>query len=125
VSALVNLGALNLNFGNIAKAQDYLDRAIWLDPGNARAYQYLGKVYRQKANQGNRRDMLLQRLDYLEKAYRIDPDNLQLTLSLGVGYCQLDKCAKAQPYLQDIKTGSKKISGESRQLYTNCLEKCR
>lgn len=125
VSALVNLGALNLNFGNIAKAQDYLDRAIWLDPGNARAYQYLGKVYRQKANQGNRRDMLLQRLDYLEKAYRIDPDNLQLTLSLGVGYCQLDKCAKAQPYLQEIKTGSKKISGESRQLYTNCLEKCR
>ncbi len=124
VSALVNLGALNLNFGNIDKAQKHLEKAVWLDPGNARAYQFLGKVYRQKAQQGDRRDMLLQRLDYLEKAKRIDSDNLQLTLSLGVGYCELDKCEKATPYLREIKTGSKELDGESQRLFTNCWEKC-
>lgn len=124
VSALVNLGALNLNFGNIDEAQKHLEKAVWLDPGNARAYQFLGKVYRQKAQRGDRREMLLQRLDYLEKAYRIDPDNLQLTLSLGVGYCELNKCDKAKPYLKEIKTGSKELNGESQQLFTNCWKKC-
>lgn len=123
-NALISLAALNLKAGRLQKAQKQLEQAVWYNPGNARAYQFLGKVYRQKANQGNRRTMLEQRLDYLEKAYRIDPDNFKLTLTIGVGYCQLDMCHQAKPYLKAIKNRRQSPGKSSRQLYKNCLKQC-
>lgn len=126
-SVLVNLGALSLQFGNVQKAEAYLKDAINSDPGNGRAYQYMAKVYQQKANQNRskRTAFLKERLSYLENAHRIDPDDRQVLLSLGIGYCEVNACSDAKPFLQTIKQKAipmnKSIEQNLRKCYQQCL----
>ncbi len=125
-SVLINLGALSLKFGNVQEAENYLKEAIDSDPGNGRAYQYMAKVYQQKANQnrGERESLLKQRLSYLEDAYRIEPDNRQVLLSLGIGYCEMNACSDAKPYLETIRQKDLKVNKSIEKKLLKCYNKC-
>ena len=125
-NALTNLGALSLQSGNLEEAEAYLNQATQVDPNNSRAYQYLAKVYNQKANTSSqkREQHMEQRLEYLEKAHRIDPDDVQVLLSLGIGHCQLDACSDARPYLEDIKDRSISMNPSVQQSFKACYQQC-
>ncbi len=121
-----SLGALNLQFGNLDKAENTLMSALDIDPGNKRAYQYLAKIYQRKARQNSQKEemYLKQRLKYLEKAYRLVPDSRQILLSLGMGYCEINQCESAKSYLKAAKEKNLKLKGKTRSSFKECWRKC-
>jgi len=66
--------------GNLNKAEEYLKKAITLDPLFADAYVRLGQLYKIKGDN-------VKYKDYLNKALEIDPQN-ELALDIKSGQCK-------------------------------------
>lgn len=128
-SVLNSLGMLEMKYGNLEKAENYLKEAVDLDPLNANGYHYLSRLYQRKAGQSrhNRNQYLQQRATYLEKAYQVDKDNFTVELELGVAYCKLNKCQKAKDLLKSFQGSQKNqlLDPQNEKVVKRCLRKCR
>jgi tetratricopeptide (TPR) repeat protein len=87
-----NLGLLAAREGQTAKAIDYFEQALKLNPDHFIALENLGSAYRQQKRWQEARATL-------ESALAIKPDDPEANYSLGMVYAQTDNAAKAYEYL--------------------------
>lgn len=88
-----DLGLAYLMKGRYEQALDKLNKAIRLDPDNARAYLYTAELYR-RIDQKERADK------FYKRALGVDPDDSSISNNYGAFLCENKKYDKAFDYFQ-------------------------
>ncbi len=78
---------------NPKKAQEYLEKAVQLEPGNLEAVQKLGVVYAMRGE-------FQKSLKLFIKANELQPNNANILMNIGITYRNMGNEAEAQKYLQ-------------------------
>jgi tetratricopeptide (TPR) repeat protein len=88
-----NLGLLSAREGDSAKAVEYFERALQLNPDHFVALENLGNAYRQQKRPDEARAAL-------ERALAIKPEDPDANYSLAMVFAQQNDAARAYEYLQ-------------------------
>lgn len=123
--AYKGLGVLAFRQGRVEQAQDYFQKCIHLNGEDADCYSFMARTYQQLAgwNQGNINELKRNQVKYLEKALAIKVNDPFLELQIALLYCDLNECAKAGAYLDDIK-GFPYFNQQQKNKIRECRAKC-
>lgn len=116
------LAVVAIQRGDWMAANSYLERASDIDKNDFDSY--LGLAQCQDAlmlqNPNNASYYLEKWLEYMESAYKIKQNDIDVKFSLGITYCKMNECDKANKYLK----GMSKVPGLNKEQHT-ALEKCK
>jgi tetratricopeptide (TPR) repeat protein len=93
IGALINLGNLTYDLGNIDEARRLYERALACDPDNSIAHFNLGNVYDDLGEYENA-------IRYFVTAIRLRPDNSDAHFNLGLVYDRLGEVEKVRQHMR-------------------------
>jgi len=115
--AYFNMGTLDVQQGEIDRAESHLKRALSLKPDFAEAYANLGTLY-----DNTRR--FSEAIDQLEKAVGLDPQNPIYHYNLGLAYAKSKRLEKAkEEFQQSLKIEPDFKEAESKLFLADSLLK--
>ncbi|MGD8395258.1 MAG: tetratricopeptide repeat protein [Candidatus Eiseniibacteriota bacterium] len=93
VGALINLGNLSYDLGDIDEARSLYERALASDPQNAVAHFNLGNVYDDLGEYARA-------ISYFRSAIRLRPDNADAHFNLGLVYDRLGEVSRVRAHME-------------------------
>ncbi len=93
VGALINLGNLTYDLGNIDEARRLYERALGCDPDNSIALFNLGNVYEDLGE-------YQRAIAYFQSAIRLRPDNVDAHFNLGLIYDRLGEVSSVREHMR-------------------------